>query len=232
MEKKEQLKIKTKWQNYSTFSRIKISKKLRDIIHGYIMSDGYVNTKGILQVEQSKKQEKFLLWLYCQLKSIASSSGIKEHIRIHTKTEKKSYNLSFFTKAVLKGFHNMWYKSYKDHLGIIRYKKKIPNTINCFFNEEFISIWFARYGTKTIDSLSSQFEVTTFSVEERLQLKSLFLYKFNIKTQIIKSGISKKGNIQWALKISSNEYYKFRNLITKSDIIPTLFPNKLHKKKM
>ena len=224
--KKKKNKIKKKCKK----SEIKISKELRNIIHGYVMSYGYINQKGILQVEQSKKQEKFLLWLYSKLELIRSSSGIKEQIRIHPKTKKKYYSLRFFTKAVLKGFHNMWYKPYKDNSGIVRYKKTLPNNIKCFFNEEFISVWFAGDGTKIIGSLGSKFEVTSFSVEERLKLKNLFLTKFGIKTIIIKSGISKKGNIQWALKIPSNEYYKFRNLITKSYLIPSIFPHKLHKK--
>lgn len=223
---KEKNTIKEKWAE----SEIKISKELRNIIHGYVMSDGYINTKGILQVEQNKKQKKFALWLYEKLKLIVSSSGIKQQIRIHPKTKQKYYSLRFFTKEVLQGFHNIWYKPYKDNSGIIRYKKKLPNNIKCFFNEEFISVWFAGDGTKIIGSLGSKFEVTSFSVEERLKLKNLFFDKFNIKTQIIKSGISKKGTIQWALKIPSNEYYKFRHLITKIDLIPSIFPNKLHKK--
>lgn len=226
MKKEKQKKIKQKWKKLE----IKISKELRDIIHGYVMSDGYINKNGILQIEQSKKQEKFVSWLYYKLQLIASPSGVKEQIRIHSKTKKKYYSLRFFTKAVLQGFHNIWYKPYKDTSGIVRYKKKIPNSIKCFFNEEFISVWFAGDGTKIIGSIGSKFEVTAFSVEERLKLKNLFFDKFNIKTQIIKSGISKKGNVQWALKISSSEYYKFRNLVTKSYLIPRIFPNKLHKK--
>ena len=85
MKKEKQNKIKQKWKK----SGIKISKELRDIIHGYVMSDGYINKNGILQVEQSKKQEKFVLWLYYQLKLIVSSSGVKEQIRINPKTKKK-----------------------------------------------------------------------------------------------------------------------------------------------
>ena len=87
MEKEKQLKIKKQWKK----ANIKITKKLRDIIHGYVMSNGYINKNGILQVEQSKKQEKFVLWLYHQLKLIVSSSGVKEQIRIHPKTKKKIF---------------------------------------------------------------------------------------------------------------------------------------------
>lgn len=226
MKKEKQNKIKQKWKK----SGIKISKELRNIIHGYIMSDGYINKNGILYIEQSKKQEKFLLWLYSKLELIRSSSGIRKYIRIHTKTKGKTYSLKFFTKAILKGFHNMWYMPYKDKNGIIKYKKKLPKNINCFFDETFISLWYAGDGTKIIGSLGAKFEVTAFNVEERLKLKNLFLIKFNIKTQIISSGVSRKGNNQWALKIPASEYSKFRDLITQIDLIPNIFPYKLHKK--
>ena len=224
--KKQQLKSKRKWDK----SVIKISKELRNIIHGYIMSDGYVTKNGILYIEHSKKQEKFVLWLYNKLKLIKSPSGINEYIRIHPKTKKKSYSIRFFTKSVLKGFHNMWYTPYTDKNGFIYYKKKLPNNIHCFFEETFISIWYAGDGTKIIGSKGAKFEVTAFTVKERLKLKNLFFNKFNIKALIIKSGISKKGNTQWVLKIPASEYSKFRDLITHIDLIPTIFPYKLNKK--
>jgi hypothetical protein len=226
MKKEKQNKIKQKWKK----SEIKISKELRDIIHGYVISDGYVTKNGILYIEQSKKQEKFVLWLYKKLELIKSPSGIKEYVRIHPKTKNKSYSLRFFTKSLLDGFHNMWYLPYIDKKGFTRYKKKLPHNIHCFFDEIFISIWYAGDGTKIIGSKGAKFEVTTFTVEERIKLKNLFFNKFNIKALIIKSGISKKGNIQWALKIPASEYSKFRDLITQIDLIPTLFPYKLDKK--
>lgn len=224
--KQKQLKSKKKWEK----SEITISKILRNIIHGYIMSDGYVTKNGILYVEQSKKQEKFVFWLYKKLELIKSPSGIKEYIRINPKTKNKSYSLRFFTKNLLNGFHNMWYSPYIDKKGFIRYKKKLPSNINGFFDETFISIWYAGDGTKIIGSKGAKFEVTAFTVEERIKLKNLFFNKFNIKAVIIKSGISKKGNTQWALKIPASEYSKFRDLITQIDLIPTIFPYKLHKK--
>lgn len=226
--KKEQLRIKQKWKK----SGIKISKQLRDTIHGYIMSDGYVNKNGILTVDQSKKQRLFVLWLESELKLIKSSAGLKEQIRIHPITKKETYSLRFYTKSVLHGFHSMWYAPYTDKKDVIRYKKKLPNSLNCCFNAQSISVWFAGDGTKILGSVGAKFEVTSFTVEERLKLKNLFLKRFAIKTIIIKSGKSKKGNTQWALKIPAQEYNKFRTLITETDLIPTLFPYKLHKKEL
>ena len=93
-----------------------------------------------------------------------------------------------------------------------------------------MTVWFAGDGTKIIGSKGAKFEVTAFTVQERLKLKNLFFTKFGIRAQIISSGLSKSGRRQWALKIPAHDYEKFRNIITKMDLIPNLFPYKLHKK--
>lgn len=223
--KKNQLRIKRKWKK----SGLKISKQLRDTIHGYIMSDGYVNQRGILTVDQSKKQEKFVLWLESEFKEIQSSST-KEQVRIHPKTKRKTVSLRFYTKAVLHGFHAMWYSPYWDQHGLIRYKKKLPSSFHCFLNSQSVAVWFAGDGTKIIGSVGAKFEVTAFSVQERLALKNVFLTKFGIKTVIIQSGTSKKGTAQWALKIPAKSYAQFRYLITQTPLMSLCFPHKLHKK--
>ena len=224
--RKKQLKMKKMWEN----SGVKVSKSLRDIIHGYTMSDGFIRN-GILTVDQNVKQKLFVLWLYEKFQHIRTSSPIKEVSRIHPKTKRTSQSLRFFTKAVLNGFHSMWYKPVINKEGVLNYKKKLPKNMSGFFNETFISVWYAADGTKILGSLGAKFEVTSFTIVERLKLKALFFSKFQIKTEIISSGVSKNGNPQWALKIPAKEYPKFRNLITKLDLIPTLFPYKLHKKK-
>ena len=94
MKKEKQNKIKQKWKK----SEIKISKDLRDVIHGYIMSDGYIRN-GILTIEQSKKQERFVKWLYDKLTPIRTSSFIKKVVRVDPKTNVQSYSLRFFTRA-------------------------------------------------------------------------------------------------------------------------------------
>lgn len=229
-----QLRIKQKWEK----SGLKISKELRDIIHGYIMSDGYVRN-GVLTIDQSKKQKRFVEWLYHKLDSIRTSTPIKEVVRIHPlereqerepeRKKPQSQSLRFYTKAILHGFHYMWYKPYVDKNNMTKYKKGLPKSVACFFNDTFITLWYAGDGTKVLGSVGAKFEVTAFTVEERLQLKSLFLRKLGISTALILSGTSTSGNSQWALKIPADQYPKFRNLITKLDLIPTVFPNKLHK---
>lgn len=221
--------------------KIKINRQLRDIIHGYIMSDGYVKPNGILTVDQSLKQEKFVMWLYEKFKPIRTDSPIRTVIR-----RDKLLNLGgrvaltkssrFNTRSVLHGFYAMWYKEDPNqcrealNLALLprKTKKCLPKGIDCFFSPEFISLWFAGDGTKTLGSKGAKFEVTAFSPCEREKLKTLFKIKYNINASINRAGTTKKGTEQWTINIGSNDYAKFRTLITKIDLIPKLFPNKLH----
>ena len=219
-----QIKIKKKWEKVN----IKINRHLRDIIHGYIMSDGYVSMNGILNSGHSIKQKCFIEWLYKKLQPVRTTTPIRLTHNRHSKT-KKIYSAYFFsTRSFLGGFRAMWYE--KEPGPDKKYQKKLPNSIACFFNETFISVWFAGNGTKTVPYRGAKFEVTAFTVPDRLKLKDLFMKKFNIETKIISSGKSANGKDQWVLTIPAQEYSKFRKLITKNDLIPKCFAYKLHKK--
>jgi hypothetical protein len=218
---------------------ISISDDLKDIINGYVMGDGYLKPQGTLTVDQGEKQRNFVEWLFEKLKPICTEkAAIKEVPRRGT----KSYR--FNTKAVLKDYYLNWYRpvcplrgqsqillesddsSVKEKL----IKKQLPTNIADLFSPVFITVWFACDGTKIIGSRGAKFEVTAFSVEERKILKALFQSKYDISVNIIRSGQSRKGTDQMALVINSDEYDKFRSLITQIDLIQNLFPYKLHKK--
>jgi hypothetical protein len=222
MKNYNQLRIKKKWQN------VKISKELRNIIHGYIMSDGHVSEEGNLVVDQSAQQRKFVEWLYDKLEPLRTNTPIRSNIRIDKRTNTKTYSNSFGTRSLLKGFRAIWYKPYTDQNGNTKYKKCLPKSLPCFFDSTFITLWFAGDGTKMLNQRGAKFEVTALSPEERKQLQVLFKNKFNISIKINRAGKSKKGTEQWTLSINSDEYDKFRELITQMDLIPTLFPYKLH----
>jgi hypothetical protein len=222
---KTQKKIVQKWKK----ANVKITRELRDIIHGYIMSDGFVKPGGSLQVDQGKDQENFVNWLFEKFEPIRTDHPITTITRQY-KNRKPTYSCRFFTKSLLQGFRYMWYKPYTTQEGTTKYRKCLPNSINCVLNSTVITLWFAGDGTKTIGSKGAKIDVTAFTASERLRLKELFLQKFGISVNIIRSGVSSKGNEQWVLAINANDYDKFRDLITQIDLIPKYFSYKLHKK--
>ena len=209
---------------------MKITRSLRDTLHGYIMSDGYVK-KGTLTVEQGHKQIRFVYWLYNKFIAIRTQSSVKcvTLTRIGRNGTIKTQSYRFFTRAVLHGFHYMWYQPVLKK-GKRVYKKKLPTRCEGFFSPTFLAIWYAGNGTKVIGSLGVKFEVTCFSVVERLCLKKLFKKKYNISAVIIKSGLSKKKNTLWALKIGAKDYWKFHELVAQHPVILHYFSYKLHKK--
>ena len=234
-------------------NRVKISAKVRDIIHGYIMSDGYVDKLGRLTVDQGKRQANFVEWLYHELEPIRTNHPIANISRTRnsrTRGPINTYSRRFFSRVrrnskeflrkelipkeltppVLKGFRHMWYKPYTDEHGVVKVRKSLPKSLPCFFNSTFLTLWFAGDGTKTIGHKGAKFEVTNFLPEERQTLKKLFHKKFGLSVNIIRSGVSSSGNTQWAIVVSAQDYPKFRSLITEMDLIPKYFPQKLHKK--
>lgn len=206
----------------------KISKELRDVIHGYIMSDGYVSPEGSLTVDQCLKQGKFTEWLFNLLTPLLTKDQkISTCSRINKKTNILTYSKRFNTRNLLKGFHHMWYEIYIDEQGKTCYRKKLPKTLDAFFNPTFISIWFAGDGTKMLDQRGAKFEVTSLNPTQRERLKKLFKTKFDINPTINRAGVSITGTTQWSLSILAEDYEKFRTIITKTELIPSLFPHKL-----
>lgn len=231
---KKQIIIQKKWDKLG----IQIDRELRDIIHGYIMSNGQVTPNGSIRVDQSTKQRLFVKWLYEKLQKLRTNTPIQNRIYIDKRYGKKSYSMQFQTRSIGKGFRNMWYKPFancsncKFDLKSKIYRKCLPSSIDCFFSIPFVTLWFAGDGTKMIGQRGAKFEVTGFTPEERLKLKQLFKTKFNINAKILRAGQSKTGTSQWTLSICAPEYDKFRTLITQMDLIPQIFPYKLCKKKV
>lgn len=208
-------------------NRPEISAELNDIINGYLMGDGYINGNGSLQVDQGKNQKAFVEWLFEPMKILCTD--ICQIKPTYEKTTGKIKSYRFFTRAWLKDYHLMWYQPVEQD-GKIYSKKILPKNIEEMFTPLFITVWFACDGTKTKDYRGARFEVTAFSLEERLRLKQLFLEKYQIDVNIVRNGTSKKGTPLWALSIHSKEYDKFYQLITQNDLLLNYFSYKLHKK--
>lgn len=214
-----------------TFKQINkgIQRELRDIIHGYVMSDGHITAYGSLQVRHSIKQRKFVEWLYKHLTVLRTPTPIRTVTQVDLRLNTKFTLCGFQTRNILQGFHSLWYKKSKVG-GKIQYIKSLPANLAYFFNSTFLSVWFAGDGTKMIGQRGSKFEVTCYTPEERRYLQQLFKQKFDINAKILRSGVSKTKTTQWSLSIPAEEYEKFRNILIQMDLIPTLFPYKLCKK--
>ena len=200
---------------------MEINNNTIQIINGYIMGDGYVSSSGNLTVDHGAEQRKFVEWLLVHFKPLCTPD---RQISTVTRTRKGKVHTSyrFNTRSVLKEYRTKWY---------LENKKRLPTDIEQMFTPLFISVWFACDGTKVIGSRGAKFDVTAYSPEERQVLKQLFKKKYNIESVINRQGESVSEKPQWALVINANEYDAFRDLVTRdTDLIQSLFPNKLHPK--
>lgn len=211
------------------YANVKISRELRDIIHGLIASDSFVRYDGSMTIEQSSEKQKFVQWLYDQLKDLRTDYPFQTVSRLDKRSNTTTSSYRFFTRALLKGFHKMWYIPVTNAEGKTSYVKRLPKKMDGFFSSTFITVWFACDGTKIIGSKGAKFEVSSLSADERRQYQELFKNHFDINVAINRAGKSKTGNDQWSLSINAPEYAKFRSLITQIDLIPRFFPHKLHK---
>lgn len=226
--KKKKSQQEKDWYKKKTGKRL--PSKVRDTIHGYIMSDGYITKRANLQVQQSLEQQGFVCWLFKKLKRQGlchcEEPTLVENFNKKRQTTTKS--LRFYTKGVMCGFASMWYEEVTLPNGETERRKKLPKSIKCFFSPRFVSVWFAGDGTSLPDCRAASFEVTSFTPDERELLKELFKSKYNISAELNKSGFSITGTQQWVLRIPAPEYDKFRAIITKTALIPKIFPHKLH----
>ena len=74
------------------------------------MSDGYLR-EGCLTVDQHAEQLKFVEWLYSKLEHLTTRKGIKTVERFDKRTKNTTYSKRFFTRRLLKGFNQIWYKA-------------------------------------------------------------------------------------------------------------------------
>lgn len=209
-------------------NNVKITKEVRDIIHGYVMSDGYLRN-GSLTVEQSTEQLRLVEWMYSKLEHLTAGTGIKDVKRFDRRTNSSTYSNRFFTRRLLKGLNYMWYKvsHINKRTGKPKYVKTLPKSINCFFSKTFLSVWYAGDGTKIIGSRGAKIEATCFNDEQKEIIKQLFKTHYDISIHINKAGFSNSGTQQWTFNINSEDYDKFHNIVTEIDLIPELFPDKL-----
>lgn len=221
--------------------QVVLTGRMKEVVYGYVLSDGHIDSNGTLTVEQCVEQLKFVEWMGNEVLPLRAPTSViskvygKKNVKDPTtgivvkdpetgKALQESYHKSyrFFTKRILRTYRQIWYP---------KGTKIVPSELALCFTPLLISVWYAGDGTKIIESEGAKFEVTCFTVEDRLLLVRLFKQKHGIVAQINLNGFSKTGNQQYALVIREPESYnKLRDLLTQDPLIPTLFPYKLWKK--
>lgn len=109
---------------------LRLQKTEVDILIGSILGDGYITTKGKIQIEHSIKQEDYLIWKYKQLSSIVSGKII------YTTREKdgfKTQSCRFWTKQFFRPWRSIFY---------INREKVIQEEIKKYLSPLALAVWY------------------------------------------------------------------------------------------
>lgn len=222
--KNEQIRIRAFWKKHPKL----ITKEIRDIIHGYMLGDGTMTVRGGVQVMQCLAQLKWVQWMYDRLRVLRSETPINANQKIvDPRTKKTTYSCRFTTlPGFTKGFRHMWYKPDPTQNG--KCLKSLPKSIKAIMNPTVLTLWYAGDGTKIIGSKGAKIEVTGFTIQERIDLKSTLEQKLGLEVKLNKAGTAGSGKEQYTLNFNADTYQEFRECTNKYDLIQTLFPDKLH----
>ncbi len=149
------------------------------LVVGSLLGDGYLTPNGSLQIEHSFDQAEYTFWKYEKLKPIAGRRPTMVE-RFDRRTQKTYRSLRFYTKTVLKNFRNWFYPEGK---------KIVPLHIGDNLDALGLAVWFmddGGRGARTPRGLV--FNISGFSPDEHVFLKSLLFDVFGVVTSIHQHG--------------------------------------------
>ena len=159
-----------------------------------------------MQVEQAAKQQEYVVWLHNQLNSLVSGN-ISQVRRVHSKTKKESFSCRFYTKKVFTELGSIFYTPEGTKT---KRKKILPDNFEQLLNPIVLAIWFMDDGGKSQSTPKAAYiNATSFSPEERVQIKKAFLSVFKLKINIHKAG----GNNQFNFYIPAESYFPFYDIV-------------------
>ena len=162
---------------------LSLSEFQKEVLVGLLLGDGCLerskNSLGArLKVNQSAKQNEFVVWLYEIFKDfVRTPPKIKLRQRNGINYEEKVFNT--LTHPCFRSFHDMFYP---------KGKKIIPENVNQFLTETALAVWFMSDGSvKSKESRGRILNTQSFSrpdIERLIEvLRGKFSLNSNIRTQ-------------------------------------------------
>ena len=180
-----------------------------EILSGCLLGDACILKRGAIQIEQGKKQRKYLLWKYSQLKPLISVKPIKlTRIRQNGK-------ITHSYRIVKKQFFRMWReKIYRNS------RKIVHNSLLNNFSSLSLAIWYMDDGCLRNNS-QAVICTDSYSNKSLGKLRNFLKQKWDIETRIKFKREKGTDKIYRRLTIGSYHLVKFFNLIRPS-IIPSM----------
>jgi hypothetical protein len=145
------------------------------VVVGSLLGDGYLTPNGSLQIEHCLAQAAYTSWKYQMLQPIAGKPPRLVE-RYDRRTRKTYRSTRFYTKAVLKGFRDCFYKDRK---------KIVPTNLGDILDPLSVAVWFmddGGRGARTPRGLV--INTSCFSAEEQVFLTQVLFDLFGIQASV------------------------------------------------
>ena len=190
---------------------MELSNRHRAIIIGTLLGDGCLERNGTkirLRLEQSIKQEEYLLWKYRALHELITGQPMKIHA-FHKKQQCFYDSLRIYTFSD-DAFEQYWDYFYPDK------KKVIPKNIFELLTDPLsLAVWFMDDGYKRNDCNAFRLNTDSFGKSEQQMLREVLEKNFGID-----STLHKKGK-WWNIYIPRKSSKRFVELV-QPYVIPSL----------
>ncbi|OGZ85538.1 MAG: hypothetical protein A2401_02135 [Candidatus Staskawiczbacteria bacterium RIFOXYC1_FULL_38_18] len=165
-----------------------ITDRQREILIGCILGDAHIQKLGKIIIEQSAKQEDYLLWKYSELKNLCYPAKPAKIIRTDKRNNKEYYSNVFYLRQYFREWRKVFYHENK---------KVFPD--NLLLTPISVAVWYMDDGCFSKEK--STISIEGFSEENRNKIQKAFYEQFGIETAI---GKSKKLVIR---KKSQSKFY-------------------------
>lgn len=168
--------------------KLEVTERQREILIGCILGDAHIQKLGKIIIEQSAKQEDYLLWKYSELKNLCYPAKPAKIIRIDKRNNKKYYSNVFYLRQYFRPWREIFYQGSK---------KVFPD--NLLLTPLFVAVWYMDDGCFSKEK--STISIEGFDGENRNKVQKAFYEQLHIETAI---GKSKKLVIR---KKTQNKFY-------------------------
>lgn len=189
-----------------------LSDYQKEVLVGLLLGDGCLertkNSLGSrLKVNQSLKQNEFVVWLYEVFKDfVQTPPKVKQAKRNGVNHEEVMFNT--LTHSCFRNFYEMFYLSSK---------KVIPENIDQFLTPTVLTVWFMSDGSvKSKESRGRILNTQSFTRPDMERLTTILKSKFNLQSSIR----TQKDGLQIYISGKSAEDL---NAILKDKILPSFY---------
>lgn len=178
---------------------LEMSDFQRQVLIGCILGDAYITKLGKVRIEQSVKEEEYVLWKYAVLNSLLYPAEPRKMVRWNKKQKREYTSYRFSSRQYFKSWRDIWYP---------QGEKIFPNSL--ILTPVSLAVWYMDDGCWT--GSKALIAIEGFDDESQQAIQTALQNQYGITTQV---GKNRK------LLIRKESHSRFFSLIA-GHIIPSM----------